>query len=306
MVLSPNEAAVRLLGPEAASWAHEVEILVPNLKGFEYTFMPDTQFQQLIVVNTTHAMEVYWRELLYRAHFAAATSIIRMHGWLAGTIGAANSANFLTFCAAFRGLLEASADSFETLNRTAPTLADAHNIVRNALAGQQRDVVLSSLEEQLIHFSHGRRLQKGEDAPKSHRAKQATQYIASLQSNTQDLIVDCYSNLCEYTHPSALSVLCYTEANPDRTRIVLQSGNDNVLIEDFCEQYRAVMLPLVALGFVPALMTLRVLNRLPLTALHVPLADSVDLSRSEGWHEIDARLRDLRGPALKPYKAGHA
>src|SRR5436190_1678733 len=134
MAWTPSEDAVQVLGPDAASWTPLIDALVPHLKGFEYSFMPDTQYKKLLLANTANAMEVYWKELLYRAHFAAATSIVRMHRWLSGMVGAAKSANLPVFCAAFRGFLEASADSFETLNRIAPTLADGHSLIRKALA----------------------------------------------------------------------------------------------------------------------------------------------------------------------------
>jgi hypothetical protein len=58
-------------------------------------------------------MQVYWREILFRAHFGACASLLRTRRWIEGACAAFEHRNYHTFMAAFRGWLESSADTFD-------------------------------------------------------------------------------------------------------------------------------------------------------------------------------------------------
>ena len=51
-----------------------------------YRFLANDEFAILLDRSVREAMLIYWREILYRTHLAAATSLIRFRQWVAGAI----------------------------------------------------------------------------------------------------------------------------------------------------------------------------------------------------------------------------
>src|SRR5437764_28633 len=155
--MNRSEVAVYLLRDEYYPSWQALEGLLPHLEGYRYTFLDPAEYNALLGRDTAAAMAVYWREMLHRAHWAASTSLIRTHRWLAGLLDAFDAENLIVFCACARGLLEASADSWYSLNPVAPTLASAKGIITRALAERLNDRVLAEeIENRLIHFTFAR------------------------------------------------------------------------------------------------------------------------------------------------------
>src|SRR5262249_41369594 len=158
---------------------------------------------------------VYWSEILYRAHMAAASALLRTHRWLAGAVSAIHRPNILSHAANLRGLLEACADTYHSLRVVPGALAGWHAEIRRALAGEQDKVWTTDLEDTLIHFLYGRKVARGETAPDSHRALCSRDYLDSLREAFQRYAIDsaaaelapsrvgeCYGRLCELVHPA--------------------------------------------------------------------------------------------------------
>lgn len=203
------------------------------------------------------------------------------------------------FAACFRGFLESSADTHEALNSVVTTLADSHVVIRAAVAGKLGTITLNGeLEDSLIHFSHARKT-KEKDVPDSHRAKTAKDYLNSFDSSEQASIAGCYSHLCELTHPAAASVFCYARCNEDGTHVVIDPNNDSHLIGEFISTYSQIMHPVMAMGVMPSILTLKTLNDFGVTSLRTVGLRNVDLSRSQAWQQIRKRLSDPRAPEMQ-------
>jgi len=56
--------------------------------------------------------QVYWREILFRAHFGASTGMLRLNEWLHGSERALVDGNVLMLAAGIRGFIEACADTW--------------------------------------------------------------------------------------------------------------------------------------------------------------------------------------------------
>jgi hypothetical protein len=296
-----SDSDIVLYGEDAGSWLAPLRMLVPSLTGYRYTFMPPAEFQVLSMRDMGAGMEVYWRELLYRSHFAAATSLLRMERWLSGAIQAYEAANLFSFAACVRGAIESAADSFDALDVVAPTLADSHMLFKQALKGKMSEMRLHpDLERRLIHFSHGRRLEKGESAPDTHKAKTTTAYIKRFASEYQNEIETCYANLCQITHPSWLSLAPFLETNEDGSVVRISvTAMDREPIESLAVTNLKAMLPVFVMGIMPAILTLRVLNKLPLVAMHTGAAEKIGLSDNEAWTDLSQRLKDPSLPVAK-------
>lgn len=153
-----------------------------DLEGYSYSYMPAEEFAQLDRLETRQ--RIYWFEILERAHCAALTSLLRLHRWLEAMRTAGEAENYLSFAASFRGLLEAAADSRYSFENVPRMLANGFPYLFEAAHGRGRDLVLApELEEALIHFSHARRLSRGEGAPDAHLAKRMKDYITRLQGS---------------------------------------------------------------------------------------------------------------------------
>jgi len=145
--------------------------------------------------------QVYWREILFRAHFAACTGMLRLNEWLHGSQRAIVDGNVLMLAAGIRGFLEACADTFQGFSDVAPTLADCHTVVRRAINGELSEQVALApeLENTLIHFSYARKLSPGE-GPALHSAATAKDCVSVLSESAPD-VVDVYHTLCDSLTP---------------------------------------------------------------------------------------------------------
>ena len=99
---------------------------------------------------------------------------------------------FLPFCASFRALIESAADGYDALSNVASTLAEYREIVNQSLQGKAEQPVLAvELEDQLIHFSHARKLSKRDASPLSHKAKPTADYVRSLEKADLPRLYEC-------------------------------------------------------------------------------------------------------------------
>lgn len=291
--------AATVLGQTAASFVVVVDRVTSGISTQTYDFMRHDDYRHLLAQDVRAAMQVYWREILLRAHFGASSSLLRTRRWLEGICAEFKQRNYHCFIAAFRGWLEASADTFQAFQAVPEELAEAHVVIRRAMAGRQDRIVFApELENRLIHFTHARRLEKGEEAPPSHRARQIKEYLESLVVDAGPRIADCYRSACEITHPAAASILSYVhrEASSIGTSYVFRPDSDQSLITQFCSAWSDVMLKIMALGVSPPIFTLRLLNELPVAALHTKALDQLNVESRPGWQQLADRLRDRRPP----------
>src|SRR5437879_264676 len=100
-----------------------LERITPQLMGFSYEFRPVDEFTDLIKVDIPEAMRIYWREMLFRVHWAASVGLVRISRWASGIVSGYEGENLLLFAAASRGFVESAADSHDAMKWVAGTLA---------------------------------------------------------------------------------------------------------------------------------------------------------------------------------------
>jgi len=264
--------------------------LVGASRPYQYFYMPRVEFDRL--TDVPEMMRVYWFEIFERAHCAAIAAIVRLERWLDAMRVAAELENFLGFAASFRGLLESAADTRYALGDVPEALASTFAYAYKAIRGKATVAILApDLENDLIHFLHGRKLKSNEDAPESHAARTMREYLDALQGAAAGPLHQCYRELCNVTHPAADSVLYLLEKD-ERGTIRFRNGADEAAIQDLCARSGTVVTCAVSESLVYPLLILRILNRLEVPELRTAAAEDISLEDVSSWQEIEAWLRD--------------
>ena len=289
----PNPAKERMdlagavFGEFVSSYMTILDSADESIRRTKYSFMPPDDFLKLFEVNIQAAMSTYWYEILCRAHLASVTTLLRIRRWLDGVLMAVERDNYFVFAASSRGMIEAATDSFYSLESVPMTLASNYGNIRLALEGKLLRLVSSGeLESILIHYSHAQDPRKAVGAPDSHKAKSAKEYREALEAATKLAIKDCYSELCEVTHPSAASVRIFFDADEAGNEFSYRKDCDQFNILYFLETYRKIMPELFQFSLNPALMTLKLINTLSIKDLYMPNVDDIHLDTIPGWKKM--------------------
>lgn len=160
----------------------------------------------------------------------------------------------------------------------------------------EQPVLAVELENQLIHFSHARKLSKGDASPVSHKAKQTADYVRSLETADLPRLYECYAQLCQYTHPAAHSVSqLLIPLSPEKFQLF--PGQDRLRIDGFIKEYNSLLIPLLMIAFNPGALILKVLLYFDVPEFHSQGINLFDLrgisaARRDHESETDTRFRD--------------
>lgn len=284
--------SISLFGAGGVRFLDSIYPLVEELRTSKarYAWMESTKFNALATKDNAAGMSIYWSEILGRAHLAAAASVIRSYGWCAGMNACYEAKLFLPYCASFRGLLESVADTHDSLNNVALTLASNHVDIEQAVSGTlEKCLVSSELENALIHFAFARRLGKNSDSPSSHIAKTAADYLRTLTSVAPFDVNALYGGLCQLTHPAAPTVHYLLDHQTGETA-VLNANRERLLIEGFAEANKEVFPWLLMYGFNSSILLLKVLRVFNRPDYHVRRVEQMTAESMPAWQKIAAHL----------------
>jgi len=265
-----------------------VQDLLEGAYGKHYEFKSLDEFNLLDKVDSNY---VYWIEILYRSHWAATSNLIRYIKWFELCYNSSvTKPNYIAFCSGLRGLLECSADTYDALGSVPLTLANASKHIEDALLRRPvlTRAISEELEDSLIHFGYARKLQKHEDAPKSHEAKTASYYISQLDSIDMPL-KDLYSELCQVVHPAHQSMAWLVDQKTEQLYTIRES-EDLKFILDLCERYRGCIEYMQISSVNVSLFIFKVLNKLVCSELHNFSADKYNMSNSPLNKKIQAAM----------------
>jgi hypothetical protein len=287
---------LELLGSNVKNYYETINEIVKNLSGSKYFLMNNSDFTKIAENDLSNGMKIYWSEMLYRAHMTSTISIIRNYRWFSGILQASDNQNIMSFAACFRGFLESSADSFDSLFHIARNLAELQTTIKLALKQELNiNIVSPELEDLLIHFSHARKVEKNEKTPLSHHAKTTKQCLVNLIGTENGPIMDLYKLLCEITHPAAISVLTFLHTE-DGQEIETCFNNDYKVIEYICTTYKEQVLQLFYQGTTPPILILKVLNNLENKEVFTPFIKRVNLEGIPAWGNIKEVFNSSKFP----------
>jgi hypothetical protein len=241
------------------------------------------------IASPQHKRRVYWLELLRRAHLASVASIVRATAWIDCATREYDAQNLYGWAAACRSLIEAGGDTLHSLRRVPIALAANHRLILADLAGKGNEILISTeLEDDLIHFTHGRKIEKGSTAPDSHKAKQSWQYVKLIEDMSISGVAALYSELCEIVHPAAASVLTLIEEDVNGWRISRSAQVQRMSL--MANDARLTLSNVLMACYNAPLLILRVLHKFkifqPIDSLRKYNFDQI-----KDWPKISAALR---------------
>jgi hypothetical protein len=160
------------------------------------------------------------------------------------------------------------------------------------------------LEDELIHFTHGRKAAKGETISKTHTALSAADYVAGLDSVGETKAKDLYSYLCQQTHPAAASVLCFLmplDSTANKVGWYFQCEKDEIAF--IVKRHRLAIEQALQLVFNVSLLSLYCLNRLGDERFVTPHLGKVDLTLIAGFKHWESRFNKL-SQTISPHARG--
>lgn len=254
----------------------------------KYQFMDYDVYMELLHKNHKLANKQYTVEIFERIHLASAISILRNLKWYEAINQAYVSKNFLAFASSFRGLIESTGDTVYSLQNMSITLAENYTLFCEVLEGRREELVISKeLEDLLIHFTHARKLKKGEATEESHKAESAAKYVRQLEVFMKGYL-DFYSDLCKIIHPARDSVFAFI--NEENYSIRIQKEKDKENIEELIKSKKELIELLPQLSFNGALLNLKTLNLFPYINTKTLVLNSVDLNNLAGWGKIETLI----------------
>lgn len=264
-----------------------IQDLLESSYNKNYQFLCLEEFKLLSKSDSNY---VYWIEILYRSHWAATSNLIRHDKWYETCHNSSViNPNYIAFCSGLRGLLECATDTYDALGSVPLTLAQVSSHIEDALLRRPTSTVVLSeeLENSLIHFSYARKLNKHEDAPKSHEAKTASYYIAQLDSADLPL-KRLYAELCQVVHPAHQSTAWLVESEEQNYKI--QKPDDLAFVLDLCERYKECIEYIQMSSVNISMFIFKVLNMLSCSELHNSSADKYNMSNSPLHKKIEAAI----------------
>lgn len=236
--------------------------------------------------EASESMKIYWFEMLERTYLSSVTGFLRFYHWLNGVEASLNSNNIILFESSLRGLLESSCDLYDALENLPITLANNFNIINLAITGKLHNIAVSKeIEDLLIHFQYASKQNSKlySDINNSiYRPKSAKSYITSTNLSPLNLY-ECYSKLCELTHPAAdsLSVFITNENN-----LLSINTNTEHLIDDFISSYSPPLSQLIERTFNLLLLLFKTLNYFNIEALSLKYVNNINCESIPAWKKI--------------------
>ncbi len=255
----------------------------------EYRFIDNAKYIETLKKDVAAGNEIYCLELLFRAHFAAITTVFRNEKWIRGLDSALQEPNFFAFCASLRGLLESAADSVSCLTYVSMTLAKNYKMLRAALRREVKDGIVCSeeLENILIHYSHAKRQPKGPEVPPHYSAKTSQEYLKFLEGPPVGAVQNLFAELCEVTHPTERTVAIFIARDAaDSEKYTLCNDLDMDLIADLCTRHDAAFTNVFEMSLNGALITLYVLNRFGDPRLFTRGMEDLSLIKIDAFKEV--------------------
>lgn len=270
-------------------FAQTVQIIHRYPYAQKYTFIDNARYVETLKKDVTAGNEIYCLELLFRAHIAAITTVLRNEKWIHGIDSALQESNFFAFSALLRGLVESAADSVSCLTYVPMTLAKNYRMLRAALRREVNHgiVCCEELEDILIHYSHARKQPKGAGIPQHYSAKTSQDYLRFLEGPPVGAVQNLYAELCEITHPTQRTVAIFiTRDAADSEEYTLRNDLDSELVADLCARHDRAFSNVFEMSLNAALITLYVLNRFEDPRLFTRGIEDINLSKIDAFREV--------------------
>ncbi|MFT5297876.1 MAG: hypothetical protein ACI9YH_003915 [Colwellia sp.] len=275
----------KILGKDASQFLRIIEEILSEVRNHKYHFMKEDEFTSLAQSSPYEGQSQYMKELLYRANFGSLSAIAKNCEWLRGMHNSYEAGLYLPFASSFRCLIESVADSYFSLSNLCTTLSKNIKSINDSIKQNSKDIyICTDLENQLIHYSHARRLNSGESAPDSHKAETVARYVKKLDEETNSGFYDCYSELCQLSHPAAQGVL-HMMIPINEQDFIFEHKFGKQKIDILLERHQDKFSALLTFAFNPSILALKVINHIQFNELHVEPINELNLDHIVAWQK---------------------
>jgi hypothetical protein len=270
---------------------HSIEAATKNQT---YSFMDMDTYNTLLREQREEAQAIYWREMLLRFHLVCCISLRRHGEWLNALLAAVQAKSLFAMCAAYRGFLESAADSLYSLGGAPTLLATNLTAIIHRLRKRRVDTIIASkdLEDRLIHFTHGRKLDRRNSPDPVHVARQIREYLDTLKAVGVPDVHELYAELCSITHPAAESVLIWFDAEKQGDAVIWRRSvtAPGEQIAELLMCWKETNVGVMNAAFVPAFMGLRILHKVDFLP-KIPTLKSFPFENFPRWQQIKRQIR---------------
>jgi len=267
----------------------------PKIKGVAYNFISAEDF--LKIDSIAEMQLVYWSEIVQRMHVFAATSIKRIKKWYDAANSAYNVDNYYGVCASLRGLLEACADTFYTASKIIEPICKNFITIETALKGHATKVLLSEpIENELIHFVYARKIDRSEKGkvPNSHEARHVRTYLDSIDDQE---VLDLYAELCQVSHPSAISLNPFLLSTDEHFLILHKENIDRNLNDNILKRHKKAILSASLMSVLPSMCILKLINEFDAPITEALRTDENPLQiaiQSDFWKNLEVKIQQSK------------
>lgn len=254
--------------------------LISSLNHQKYWYIDNGTYMKIVIQggfqgSVKEGMKIYWREMLYRIHFVATSSLLRNGEWIKGIVFGLERNNTMMFCSSLRGFLESVTDSFYSLEAVPTALSlNYKNIVKCLDERMNKMFHAEELEKVLIHYEFAA---KGDE----EKSLSANSYIKEYDECSGVDTKRLYSRLCEIVHPAAGSLSCFQKEVVVNENISYMTTcyNENTAIEKICRENENCIKILVRMSIILPGLCLKILNAFHNFDIYTEYMDSKDMDR---------------------------
>jgi hypothetical protein len=117
-IIPSTRSAAIIFGPSVDVYRPLINALVPQVTGAVYQFVDNDEFRAKALTRAYRPgqmNQIYWREIISRAHIAAVASLVRTGRWIEAVIREHDAPNLMGWAACCRCLVEAIGDTADAL-----------------------------------------------------------------------------------------------------------------------------------------------------------------------------------------------
>src|SRR4051794_18889426 len=137
-IFPERERAYPIFGQGTLAYGALINEIYPYLVKDRYFFEDNDIYRSKMkdkITGRKYGGEIYWKEILYRAHMAAVVAILRNTRWVSAVTSEFAQGNLFGWAAACRSLIEAAGDTMDGFQPVAITLAEQHRMILTEITG---------------------------------------------------------------------------------------------------------------------------------------------------------------------------
>lgn len=282
-----------LFGPSGAAAKKLCVDLTRDAQARQYGFLRNEVFAQL--TDPRRQQQIYWQEVFLRAHWGAVLNLLRHERWQAGCVLACQQpANFFSFAANLRGLIEGALDAQYSLGAVPMTLAENYATIQLALQGKLFGALLCpDVEDRLIHFVYARKLERREHGivPASHQSLEPKDYRngLGLPDEYRDRFRQLYDQLCGFCHPTAIGLGVLWETLPTGA-VRVTAFDDRAAIKTFYEQHNDAIQFALSLSVTTSALCFRTMNRFAFPEVRCERVEQWNFTDIPAWRKVEEKI----------------